>query len=240
MRIPMPRQSKQFSQQFNTDADDVLHALPHGRDNHKMMLKLLLLLLLSFAGISASNTYAADIAAGKTKADACIACHGSVCISSEASIPILAAQPSLFIVYQLIQYRGNQRVSPTMNTIAASLSDTDMRDLGAYFSSLPASPAATGLDAEKIKLGQTISEANHCQVCHTPDMRGQKQVPRLAGQHVAYLNTQLKGLRDGTRKDIDGSMASAAQGLSDADIDSVSVFAASLGAASPRTPAPVK
>ncbi len=204
------------------------------------MLKFLLLLLLIFSCISSSNTHAADIAAGKTKAEACTACHGSAGISSEATIPTLAAQPSLFIVYQLIQYRGNQRVSPTMNAISAALSDTDMRDLGAYFSSLPASPAATGLDAEKINRGQTISEANHCQVCHTPDMRGQKQVPRLAGQQVAYLKTQLKGLRDGTRKDIDGSMASAAQGLSDADIDAVSVFAASLGASAAATPPPAK
>ena len=32
---------------------------------------------------------------------------------------------------------------------------------------------------------------------------------------MEYLRDQLKGLRDGTRKDIDGTMASAAQGLSD-------------------------
>lgn len=193
------------------------------------MVKFLSSLLLIFAAVSAN---AADINAGKTKAEACVGCHGADGISVVTTTPSLAAQPSMFIVYQLIQYRGNQRASPEMNAIAGTLSDTDMRDLAAYYASLLAAPAKAGLDAAKIKLGQTISEANHCQVCHTPDMRGQKQVPRLAGQHVDYLKSQLKGLRDGTRKDIDGTMASAAQGLSDADIDAVSVFAASLGSTS--------
>jgi cytochrome c553 len=190
------------------------------------MLKCLSCLLLILAAVSAN---AADISAGKAKAQACAGCHGADGISVVTTTPSLAAQPAMFIVYQLIQYRGNQRASQEMNAIAATLSDADMRDLGAHYASLSAAPAKAGLDAAKIKLGQTISEANHCQVCHTPDMRGQKQVPRLAGQHVDYLKLQLKGLRDGTRKDIDGTMASAAQGLSDADIDAVSVFAASLG-----------
>ena len=189
------------------------------------MLKVLLFSLA--AGLSL-GCQAADVAAGAAKARACAACHGPAGISPTPIFPSLAAQPSLFIVYQLIQYRGNQRVSAPMNAIAATLSDDDMRDLGAYFSSLPAPVSATGLDAGKVALGQRLSEANHCQSCHTPDMRGQKQVPRLAGQHVDYLKAQLKGLRDGTRTDIDGSMASAAQGLSDTDIEALSMFAASM------------
>ena len=171
---------------------------------------------------------AADLAAGKQKAQTCVACHGAAGLSTVSSFPSLAGQPSLFIVYQLIQYRGNQRVFAPMNAVAAGMSDTDMRDLGAYFSSLPGPVGVTGGDPAKIAAGQRISDAGHCQSCHTPDLRGQKQVPRLAGQHADYLKGQLKGLRDGTRMDIDGSMASAAQGLSDADIDALSVFAAGM------------
>lgn len=174
---------------------------------------------------------AADMAAGKVKAQACIACHGEAGISGVSAFPSLAGQPALFIQYQLIQYRGNQRVAAPMNAVAATLSDTDMRNLGAYYASLPGPGAVAGLNAEKIALGQRLSTTSHCQSCHTADLRGQKQVPRLAGQHVDYLKLQLKGLRDNTRMDIDGSMASAAQGLSDADIDALATFAASMSTA---------
>ncbi len=189
-----------------------------------MFKPLLLATLTAFA----CTGHAADIAAGKVKAQACIACHGANGLSSVGSFPSLAGQPSLFIVYQLIQFRGDQRIFAPMNALAEGMSDADMRDLGAYFASLPGPSGATGLDAAKIAAGQRIADASHCQSCHTPDLRGQKQVPRLAGQHVDYLKAQLKGLRDGTRMDIDGSMASAAQGLSDADIDALSHFAAAM------------
>ena len=193
------------------------------------VLPLVLPLLLALPwGVSHGADLATNIAAGKIKAQACVACHGEAGLSASAAFPSLAGQPSLFIVYQLIQYRGNQRKAPVMNAAAANLSDTDMRELGAYYFSLPGPAAVTGLDAAKVALGQRISNAAHCQSCHTPDLRGQKQVPRLAGQHADYLKAQLKGLRDGTRTDIDGSMASAAQGLSDADIDALSLFAASM------------
>lgn len=194
----------------------------------RMLKKRLTFMLTIFAASLAFDSAAADIAAGKQKAQTCVACHGEGGVSSVASFPSLAGQPSLFIVYQLIQFRGNQRVFAPMNALAQGMSDTDMRDLGAYFASLPGPSGVTGLDTKKIASGQRISDASHCQSCHTPDLRGQKQVPRLAGQQVDYLKAQLKGLRDGTRMDIDGSMASAAQGLSDADIDALSHFAAAM------------
>ncbi len=197
------------------------------------MTKILSLLLLA---LTSTVAYAADPSHVKEKAEACSECHGAQGISNNPLFPSLAGQPSLFIVYQLIQFRGKQRTSAIMNAMAAPLSDDDMRELGAYFSALPPPPVVTGLDAAKIKRGQEISATGHCQSCHMPDLRGQQQVPRLAGQHVEYLKAGLKGLRDGTRKDIDGSMASAAQGLSDADIEAVSMFAASMGGTTATAP----
>lgn len=49
-------------------------------------------------------------------------------------------------------------------------------------------------------------------------MSGQNQMPRLAGQDFQYLVKQLCGLKDGSRLDIDGTMASAAQALREQDM----------------------
>jgi cytochrome c553 len=58
---------------------------------------------------------------------------------------------------------------------------------------------------------------------------GLQHIPRLAGQQVAYLKTQLRGFKARTRGDFDGNMTSAAQGLSEADIDVLADYLSGLG-----------
>ena len=59
-------------------------------------------------------------------------------------------------------------------------------------------------------------------------MQGQKQVPRLAGQSIEYAVVQMRHIRSGIRVDMDGTMGSAARGLSDEDIEALAAYAASL------------
>lgn len=168
-----------------------------------------------------------DPVAGKAKAQTCFACHGENGISISPEIPNLAAQPPLSITYQLIQFRGQQRKGGAMEALAAPLSDQDMRDIAAYYASLPAPPAKSG-NAERIAKGEQISSTQYCNSCHGPQLQGQKHIARLAGQSQEYLITQLKNIRGGTRIDMDGTMGSAARGLSDEDIESLAAYAASL------------
>ena len=50
----------------------------------------------------------------------------------------------------------------------------------------------------------------------------------LAGQQFEYLRTQLRGFKAGTRFDMDGNMTSAAQSLSDADIELLADYLAGM------------
>ena len=114
-----------------------------------------------------------------------------------------------------------------MEALAAPLSDQDMRDIAAYFASLPAPPAKSG-NADQIAKGQQISSTQYCNSCHGSQLQGQKHIARLAGQSQEYLITQLKNIRSGARIDMDGTMGSAARGLSDEDIQALAAYAASL------------
>lgn len=183
----------------------------------------------AFVLFSAANTHAAppDAVAGKAKAQTCFACHGENGIGISPDIPNLAAQPALSITYQLIQFRGQQRKGGGMEALAMPLSDQDMRDIAAYYSSLPAPPARSG-NAEKIAKGQQISSTQYCNSCHGAQLQGQKHIARLAGQSPEYLIAQLKNIRSGSRVDMDGTMGSAARGLSDDDIEAIAAYAASL------------
>jgi cytochrome c553 len=73
-----------------------------------------------------------------------------------------------------------------------------------------------------------LADADNCTQCHGPGLLGQEHIPRLAGQHAEYLKQQLLEFKAATRGDIDGNMTSAAQPLSDADIDTLAQYAASL------------
>ena len=76
-------------------------------------------------------------AAGKTKAAACEACHGADGNGIAPNYPALAGQYQDYIKQVLHEYKDGQRTNAIMNGMASPLSDQDIDDLAAYFSSLP-------------------------------------------------------------------------------------------------------
>src|SRR5207253_9890155 len=109
-------------------------------------------------------------------------------LSLHDALPIsLAGQPVFFTHWQLIKFRDGRRKDPMMSPVAANLSDADMADLAAYYATLPPRPRPQTLDAAKAAAGQRLAVSHHCTSCHRPDLGGQHQVPRLAGQDLDYL-----------------------------------------------------
>lgn len=175
-----------------------------------------------------SPVAAADAEAGRAKAEVCVACHGPSGNATLPGVPSLAAQPAMHTFLQLVQFRAKRRADPQMAPFAEKLSDRDMQDLAAYFAAQRHMLPTFVADAAKAAQGRKLAEVHHCGSCHMPDMSGQNQMPRLAGQDFQYLVKQLRGLKDGSRRDIDGTMASAAQALSEQDIDSLAHYLAAL------------
>ena len=171
---------------------------------------------------------AADPVAGRTKAQACAACHGRDGNSANPAVPSLAAQPAQFIVTQLVMFREGNRKDPQMSPAATNMTNTDINDLAAYFSAQPLAPSARGTDPGNAAAGPRLSERYHCVSCHGSALKGQQHIPRLAGQQFEYLRTQLRGFRAGTRFDMDGNMTSAAQPLSDAEIEVLADYLAGI------------
>lgn len=85
---------------------------------------------------AASHGAAADVAAGRQKAQACVVCHGPVGLSSAPDAPHLAGQPAMYLAAQLRAFRGGKRTHEVMSVIAKPLSDADIADLAAWFSSI--------------------------------------------------------------------------------------------------------
>jgi cytochrome c553 len=187
-------------------------------------------LAVALLGLALAGTaIAAEMDALEQKAVLCAACHGAKGNSANPAVPSLAGQPKQFITTQLVMFREGNRKDPQMSPIAAGMANADVNDFGTYFTAqVPAPPADSGMDATRVATSQRLVEQYHCVSCHGAALKGQQHIPRLAGQQRAYLAAQLRGFKAGTRFDMDGNMTSAAQPLTESDIELVSEYLAAL------------
>jgi YVTN family beta-propeller protein len=117
--------------------------------------------------VLAGNVFAAgDPAAGKRKATVCESCHGPTGVSPTEDIPNLAGQKPSYLVKQLDAFREGTRTNALMSPMAKPLSDEDINDLSAYFSTLKAQapPAAAPPAADNVAPHVPISPSAFVQV----------------------------------------------------------------------------
>ena len=99
-------------------------------------MKSFLFTLVTALVFVSTTALAGDIEAGKAKSAMCASCHGPNGVSVNPQWPNLAGQKDLYIIKQLKAFREGTRVDPLMSAQAQPLSDRDIEDLAAYFSSL--------------------------------------------------------------------------------------------------------
>lgn len=145
----------------------------------------------------AGTAQAADPEAGAILATQCAGCHGVAGVSTEASIPNLAAQKSEYIAAQLKAFRSGDRDNALMNAIAAQLEDADIDDLAAHFAGLPgARPGEVG--EANAALGGALPEfpgedfKNDFTLYHTISFDDRKQV-----RHYYADNASVEAARRG-------------------------------------------
>lgn len=187
-------------------------------------------------GAAGSSLAAGDATAGKAKSAACAACHGADGNSTNPVWPKLASQHPQYIAKQLHDFKGGDRKDPTMAPMAAPLSDQDMEDLAAYFSSQQIAPGTA--DQAQVALGEKIYRGGNsatgvaaCIGCHGPTGAGNPAAnfPHLASQHAPYVVKQLKAFRAGERANDAGQMMrNIAAKMTDEEIDAVAQYIAGL------------
>jgi len=174
---------------------------------------LRLLVALGFAAVASTATAEGDAAAGKIKFETCRGCHavpGYANAFPAYHVPKVEGQHAGRVVAALQAYKSGERKHPTMVAQAATLTDQDMQDIGAYLAAGKAehAPDATGTAPEK---------AAPCAACHGADgVSPSPEFPVLAGQHRDYLERALNDYRTGARSN--AIMAAQAATLSPQEI----------------------
>ena len=128
----------------------------------------------------------------------CFLCHGAEGESASEVFPRLAGQNAEYIAKQLENFKSGQRQSTAMAPMVEKLTPEDMAALGRFYASRPPHHEAAK-DAPLAAVGQYIYQVGNrfsgvpaCATCHGADGAGSNALPRLAGQHAAYLDNQLK------------------------------------------------
>jgi cytochrome c553 len=196
------------------------------------------------ASSPASGAAAAEKAAAPAKPDAargqaistqvCAACHTNDGSRGSPANPILQGQHPEYIAKQLQDFRAGHRDSAVMKAFASALSEVDMKNVAAFYTTKQAKPGFAK-HKDQVALGEKIwrggiaeREVPACAGCHGPTGSGiPAQYPRLGGQHAEYTEAQLLAFRSGARKN-SPQMTGVAAKMNDREIKAVADYVAGL------------
>jgi cytochrome c553 len=157
-----------------------------------------LAMLSLVAGHGTANAQADEARARKIVGGVCFVCHGMEGNSASEVFPRLAGQHAEYIARQLEHFKTGQRKSTAMADMVAKLTPEEMLALGRYFEKQEVTPDPAK-DSDLAAMGRYIylhgnkfTGVPACASCHGPKALGTVQLPRLAGQHAAYLDNQLR------------------------------------------------
>jgi cytochrome c553 len=162
----------------------------HDERNRAMKTLQMALRALGVVTTLASTAQAADIDAGRAKAQTvCAACHGAAGVSVGDAIPNLAAQRPAYIEGQLKALKDGTRKNPVMNAIASQLSADDMANVAAFYAAQPGAAVAARSDLlpnlAKSNVPFPEGYRNTFTRYHTIDFPATKQVRHYYANEVA-------------------------------------------------------
>jgi cytochrome c553 len=192
--------------------------------------------LITWLTGAATEAPVGDPDAGAVVAQTCQACHGPDGLSEQAQWPRLAGQRAGYLTKQLGDFRSGLRADPQMTPMAESLTDQQVVDVVAFFSTrtpaglhVPPGPP----EGARVYLKGRPGVAP-CVGCHGARGRGfdgvfDGGVPAIGGQHAAYVQKQLSDFAAGARaNDPMPVMRAIAAELTPAEIEAVSAFVAGM------------
>jgi len=168
-----------------------------------MKIALTLMLALSGASFTAqAQELKGDAARGATLNASCIGCHGIPGYQSSFPevhrVPAISGQNAKYIVAALNAYKKGERKHGTMRAVATVLSEQDMADLAAYYSTHggPPTAAAAAVPAPSPEVAALLTKGA-CASCHGPEFNKpiDGAYPKIAGQYPDYLFAALKSYK---------------------------------------------
>ena len=200
------------------------------------------LIAVALFGLLSTGSEADDVSSVRVQefvTQRCATCHTVDGNSVVGFYPRLAGQNPDYLLQQLEMFKGTEAHGPlrhslSMEPMVADLSEDDMRALANYYATQvpknnePITTAASAL-GEKVYTKGSQAGAPACIACHGANGAGVPgSFPRLAGQHVEYVETELHNYKEGRRGGKGKPMTLIGPLLSDDEIKAVAAYVAAL------------
>jgi cytochrome c553 len=181
-----------------------------------------------------------DAAVGKTKVAMCIGCHGIAGYQASFpeihKVPKISGQNAKYIVSALNAYKKGERNHASMRGIAEALSDQDMADISAYYSTHGVVAGATLADKPSKQASAAVDallKKGGCVACHGENFAKpiDPSYPKIAGQHADYLYVALKAYKTEKNPNIgrsNGVMAGMAKQFNNNELKEIAKYIGSL------------
>lgn len=161
-----------------------------------LTIAILGLVVLCTASAGADDDVYAEI---RELIEGCDGCHGENGASDNPEFPILAGQHFYYLYVQLKDFKAARRADETMEANVAELNKGQMRLLAQFYSEQFWPNIGFQADPERAARGRTATDAGQCVACHLGDFIGDSRIPRVAGQHPAYLEKTMLDFKTKTR-----------------------------------------
>ena len=176
----------------------------------------------------------------EAKFEYCTTCHGPSAQGFRGfyAMPRLAGQQPQYIENQLRAFLERRRVNPVMANVAHGITPDMIPALASRMSTLNPPPVG-GAPAGDVALGREIfahglpdQNVPACSACHGPDAKGQRDIPRLAGQLYWYMVGTLSIWNSergqGGRQDISWIMRPTVANLTTKQVEALAEYVSAL------------
>jgi cytochrome c553 len=182
---------------------------------------------------------APDMQRGEELFRNCVSCHGSDASGDIAgSVPRIAGQYRGVLIKQILDFRRSKRWDYSMEGVSTSHNAIpelkDIADVTGYVSKLEWSGRRGTGDSQFAENGAAVFSAR-CASCHGAQGEGDaaKGVPRMGGQHAAYLSRQIYDTVDGRRPALARSHRRILSDLAFEEVRGIADYLSRVGAGEP-------
>lgn len=160
----------------------------------------------------------------------CFLCHGATGDSSSPLYPKLAGQNEAYLLKQLRNFKAGERESNDMRKVVSDMNDDDMRAAAHFFSHQQPSRGKSAYGDMRVvgerlyRQGNPANGLPPCRECHGETGSGSEKLPRIAGQHTLYIETQLNLFEERKRTNDNAQMQDIAKRLSVDEARAVAEF----------------
>ncbi len=166
--------------------------------------------------------------------DRCAVCHGPCGQSVAPNFPRLAGQNAQYLFNQLQAFARGERKDTAMQEKVKGLSAAELEAVAEYYARQKPGNTPSG-DELLLAVGRYIYERGNrhsglapCATCHGAQALGTAELPRLAGQHPAYIQRQVLAFRDRNGPRDNPVMRVMAHRLSELELEAVAAYLGNL------------